>query len=103
MTDNPENNKDKKEEHSESDEIQTTENEKPESKEKLAWVDDKGKKPIQYLLPIYIGIGAFLLIIWIFILIFAVQPAWNEFEKPEEPGLDIEMMPRGTQTKSNQR
>ena len=101
MNDNPENNEDKKEEHSESEEIQNTENEKPESKEKFVWVDDKGKKPIQYLLPIYIGIGAFLLIIWIFILIFAVQPAWDDFKKHSEPGLDIEIMPSGTQTKNN--
>ena len=101
MTENPENNNEKKEKQSDSKEKENTENVKPESKEKFVWVDDKGRKPIQYLMPIYIGIGAFLLIIWIFIFIYAVQPAWKDFEKPEEPGLDIEILPKDVQTRNN--
>lgn len=97
MAENPE----KKEEQTDSEEKNNIENEKPEKKEKFVWVDDKGRKPIQYLLPIYIGIGAFLLIIWIFIIIFAVQPAWEDFEKSKEPGLGIEIMPKDVQTKNS--
>lgn len=91
----------KKKKQSDSKENENIDNNKPEEKEKFVWVDDKGRKPIQYLMPIYIGIGAFLLIIWIFIYIFAIQPAWTDFEKSKEPGLDIEIMPSEVQTKNN--
>ena len=96
MTENPEKKAESKEEKPETKEEDNTEDKMPENDdEKHVWVDKNGKKPISYLLPIYIGVGVVLLIIWILIIVFTVQPEWEDFEYELKngPGLEVDVVP----------
>ena len=72
-----------------------------ETDEKYVWVDKNGKRPLSYLMPMYIGVGAALLIIWILIIVFAIMPAWDEYEEDKKGGIDIHKVDPNTETKEN--
>ena len=44
-------------------------------------VDDKGRTPGRFMLPVYLVVGVVFVLIWVLIYFLLVVPTWKEYEK----------------------